>query len=116
MRPAGSDQHAELARWLRVYGGPSLETNRDAAHVQVRASGALIVMLACLVPLIAGWGFAVLAWFGMAAMIVLIAVFLEAVHRRDRNQNRIDQVEEICADAIRAALAEGERPEARRAA
>jgi hypothetical protein len=111
MRPAGSDQHAELARWLRVYGGPSLETKRDAAHVQVRASGFLIVALTLLVPLVAAWGFAVLAWFGADAWLVLLAVFLEAVHRRDRLQNRIDQVEAICAEAIRSALAEGERPD-----
>jgi hypothetical protein len=106
-RPAGSSNYRELAHWLRVYGGQSLETRLRDARIAAWVSGGCIVATAALTPLAAGWGYASVAWFGLWAMLPLLAVFFEAATRRDRNQKRIEDVEAICARAVAAALGEG---------
>ncbi len=98
---AGSD----LARALRVYGGPTLETKRDAADFALRLSAGIFILSALAAMLFGGWGYAEASRFCWWGTVPMLVVFFEAAGRRNRHQKRIDDVDAAVTRAVMDAVA-----------
>lgn len=102
--PAGSRR--ELARYLRVYGGSSLETRRDDANITAWLAASLGIIAMIYAELFAGAGILSLAWWSGWIALASGLIFIDAIRRRNRHERRIAEAEGASLRAIAAALAE----------
>lgn len=103
-KAAGVSIHRELARHLRIYGGPSLETRRDSAEATAWLSGCLSIIAMLYAALLGGWGWltasSVMGGLGLVAGVS----FAAAVLVRDKNERRICEAEAAALAAVTAAV------------
>lgn len=95
----------ELARQLRVYGGPSLESRRDNANATAWLSGALACIAMIYGELLSGWGWLLSGEIMFAVAIIAGLIWADAIRRRNKNERRIAEAETAALRAVAAALA-----------
>ncbi len=95
---------SDLARALRIYGGPSLETQRDDAQTMMWLSGGLAIVAGHFASVLAGEGVPIIPLVATGLCFFALMMFAEAVSRRNRVQRRLDDVDAKVTAALTAAL------------